>query len=77
MPDGQAEAGHPQQPQHHMHALGQGVQKYSSEPAAPATAKELLPKRMFARKRRTEFYALPSQDKVRIMHASIMHTCSQ
>ena len=76
MPDRQAEAGQSQQPKHHMHALGQGTRKYGSEEIAPTTARELLPKRMIARKRRTEFYALSAQDKVRIMHASFMPMCS-
>ena len=67
--------GQSQQPKHHMHALGQGMHKYGSEEAAPTTAKELLPKRIIARKRRTEFYALSAQDKVRAMHAPYMPMC--
>lgn len=55
-----------EQPRHHMHVLGQGIRKYSSEEAAPKDAKGLLPKRSFARRRCTEFYSLPPKDKVRV-----------
>ena len=62
-----AEPAAAQEPKHHMHALGQGIKKYSSEEAAPTDAKALLPKASFPRRRCREFYSLPAEDKVHML----------
>ena len=54
-----------QEPRHHLHVLGQGIKKYSSEEAAPTDAKALLSKKSLPRRRCREFYTLPAADKVR------------